>query len=97
MEIKKGMAWLRRDFEDQLGKALTENHTVNLDKLINFPGRDIVIENMISRKDLDRARYDDLQIQRKIEEKRMAETTIRCNLKNKLKEEEAALRAAMGV
>jgi hypothetical protein len=97
MKIKKGIVWLRRDFENQLKKILAENHVVSLEKLTDFPGRDIVVENMISREDLAWASYDDLQTQKEIERKRKEEVTRKLILKNKLEEEETALKAVMGI
>lgn len=94
---KKGITWLRRDFDDQLKKALTENHVVDLRTLVNFEGKDRVIDNMISREELEEASYADIQKQKAIISEREKILAVRRNEKNKLEEEEAALKAAMGI
>jgi len=84
VKIKKGEVWLRMEFEAQLRAALKENHVVDLNTLPDFPGRDIVIKNMLLRDELDQATESDIAIQEEIDrvrqEKKMEEERRRKEL-----------------
>ena len=73
MKVKKGEVWLRREFEAQLRSSLKDNHVVDLDTLPDFPGRDILIKNMLIRDELDHATESDVAIQEEIDRVRQEE------------------------
>ena len=73
MKVKKGEVWLRREFEAQLRSLLKDNHVVDLDTLPDFPGRDILIKNMLIRDELDHATESDIVTQKEIDRVRQEE------------------------
>lgn len=95
MKLKKGGTWLRRDFEVQLKNALAENLVVDLGKMVDFPGRDRLIENMISREELKEANYSDIQKQKEVDDLRKKQAIVELMRQEELAKEEAALRKAM--
>lgn len=97
MIIKKGNKWLQREFMEQLEKQLAVNHTINISQMVNFVGRERLVENMISRGEIEEAGCSDLQIQENVEREKKKTATEKSNLKTKLEKEEAALAAAMGI
>jgi hypothetical protein len=96
MEIVKGAAWLRRDFIEQLKQLLEANHVVEINKLVNFDGKKQLVKNMLIREELAEATNSDVKWQNGIELTRKAEALRDEKLRDKLKEEEAALKTVMG-
>ena len=92
MKVKKGEVWLRREFEAQLRSSLKDNHVVDLDTLPDFPGRDILIKNMLIRDELDHATESDIAIQAEIDRVRQEEKLAE---ERRLKEVEAEEKALM--
>jgi len=90
VKVKKGEVWLRMEFEAQLRAALKKNHVVDLNTLPNFPGRDILVKNMLLRDELDQATDSDLVIQEEIDrarqERKMEEERRRKELEAEEKE-----------
>jgi hypothetical protein len=97
MKIVKGAKWLKRNFVEQLEQLLEDNHVVELNDLIKFDGREQFIRNMLTRGEFAQATNDDIKWQNEIKLTRKIEALKDAKLINKLEEEEAALRAAMGV
>jgi hypothetical protein len=97
MKIVKGAAWLKRDFIEQLKQSLEANHVVEIDKLVDFDGKEQLVKNMFIRKELAKATNNDVKWQNGIELTKKAEALKDAKLINKLEEEEAALKAAMGI
>ena len=95
--IKKGMAWLEKDFLEQLDSVLSTNHVVDIGKLVNFEGRDKYIAEMIVRGDIEEATPNDVEKQGKVDRQRKAETLIESNRSKQMEEEEANLRQVMGL
>lgn len=95
MKVKKGLTWLKNDIRKQLMEDLIKNHVVDLDSVPNFNGRDKVIENMISREELEEANYLDIQKQTQIEVVREKCAKVKQTRQEQLDKEEAALRKAM--
>jgi hypothetical protein len=94
-KFKKGVTWLRRDFGEQLKEALDANLVVDLRKLPEFIGRDRVVENMISRGELEEANYSDIRKQTQVEVVREKRAKIEQTRQEQMDKEEAALRKAM--
>jgi hypothetical protein len=95
-KFKKGAAWLQRDFEEQLKETLDANHVVNVCSLPLFEGRDRVIENMISREELEEADHADIAKQTQIEVVRNKQALIDKSRKEQLKREEAEMLERIG-
>jgi hypothetical protein len=97
MKIVKGATWLRRDFIEQLEQLFEDNHVVEIDKLIDFDGKEQFIKNMLIRGEFAQATNGDAVRQVNIELNRKAKALKDTKLRNKLEEEETALKAAMGI
>jgi hypothetical protein len=97
MKIVKGAVWLKRDFLEQLKQLFETNHVVEIDKLVDFEGKEQFIKNMIIRGELTEAVNSDITQQFKLERAKKAEALRDEKLRDKLKEEEAAIKAAMGL
>ena len=97
MKIKKGIAWLRRDFEKQLSEALNKNHVVELGSMIEFAGRNEVVADMLIRNDIEYVNLLDLEQQKKIDCKRQQESLAKHNYENELKNEEIEIKKRMGI
>ena len=95
-KFKKGITWLRRDFEKQLKETLGANHVVNICSLPLFEGRDRVIENMISRGEIEEANHADIQKQTQIEVMRKKQVLVEQTRKEQLKKEEAEMLKRVG-
>jgi hypothetical protein len=95
-KFKKGATWLRRDFEERLNETLSANHVIDFNDLPNFEGRDKVIENMISRGELEEANYSDIQKQIQIEVMQSKQALKEQNRKEQLKREEAEMLKRVG-
>lgn len=87
---------MRRDFERQLKEMLDANLVVNTCKMVKFVGRDKVIENMISRGELEEANYSDIERQEQTEAVRKKQASTEKNRQERLEEEEAKLRELLG-
>lgn len=96
-KVKKGITWLRRDFEEHLKKTLDANHVVDLGKLVDFEGRERVIESMIIREELEEANYSDIQKQKKLDKQLKQQLIQEEKCRDKVKEEEEALAKVMGL
>lgn len=96
-KFKKGATWLRRDFEEQLKETLNSNLVVDLRNMTDFIGRDKVIENMVSREELEEANHADIINQTQIEVMRNKQTTKEQTRQKQLDKEEAALKTVMGL
>jgi hypothetical protein len=94
-KFKKGTAWLRRDFEEDLKERLSENLTADLNDMVNFPGRDKIVANMLSREELEEANYSDIQEQKRIDTLRKKQSMVEQTRQEEIAKEEAALRKAM--
>lgn len=97
MKVKKGITWLQRDFEKQLKKELGTNVVVDTRNMIKFIGRDKVIENMISRGELEEASYSDVQLQKQTENIRKKQAVAEKNRQEQMREEEIKLKKVMGL
>ena len=91
MKIVKGPRWLERDFIEQLTKRFGHNHTADLNKFVNFEGREQFIKNMLSRGELSLAQDNDLVEQEQIDEIRRTEKFTEVKYQNRLKKEEKEL------
>jgi hypothetical protein len=97
MKVKKGPIWLKRNFIEQLKQSLEANHVVEIDKLVDFDGKEQLVKNMLIREELAKATNNDVKWQNGIELTRKAEALRDEKLRDKLKEEEAALKTVMGL
>jgi hypothetical protein len=97
MKIVKGATWLRRDFIEQLERLLETNHIVEIDQLIDFDGKEQFVKNMLIRGELTKATNGDVVRQVKIEHDKKVKALKDIKLRNKLEEEETALKAIMGI
>lgn len=97
MKIKKGSAWLKRDFIAQLEQLFKNNHTVELDMLSNFKGREQFIKNLLSREELEEGTKEDIERQAKAERKAKIEELKERKYQNTLEREEEQLRKVLGV
>ena len=70
MKVKKGKAWLRREFEKQLATALVQNHVVDLNRLVGFRGCEEFIADMVIRDDIEEATQGDIEQQERIDSDR---------------------------
>ena len=97
MKVKKGSKWLRRDFEQQLEKELSGNVVVDLNTLPDFVGRDLYIANLLSCQAVEEAIDADILAQEKINRKALKAAAKRERERNRLEEEEEALKRKLGV
>lgn len=95
MKLKKGTAWLQRDFRVQLENVLAKNLVVDLGNMVDFPGRDRLIKNMISCEELEEANYSDIQKQKETDDLRKKQAMVELTRREELAKEEVALRKAM--
>lgn len=93
--FKKGLAWLERDFLQELEDHLNDNFVVDVAKLIKFSGRDKIIANMLSRGELEKVTTADTRVQEKINYIRKEEGKKKANDKKRLQQEEEELMGRM--
>lgn len=91
MKIVKGSTWLRRDFIERLQEKFLSNHVVELDKFVDFNGREQLVQNMLIRKELALAQENDLSRQSEIGRIRELDEHRQATYKDKLRKEEKKL------
>jgi hypothetical protein len=97
MKVVKGSRWLKRNFLEQLKQLLEINRVVELDKLVNFDGKEQFVKNMLIRTELAIATNHDIKWQNEIELTRKAIALKNKKYQDKLKQEEKQLQEKMGL
>ena len=96
MKVKKGKAWLKREFEKQLATALDQNHVVDLSQLVGFKGREELIIDMVIRDDIEEAIQGDIDRQERIDSDRKEVETEAARRLKTVKNEEKELWKKIG-
>jgi hypothetical protein len=97
MKVIKGIKWLKRDFMEQLEQLFEDNHVVELNKLINFDGKEQFVKNMLVRTEIATATSDDVKWQNSIELTKKTVALKDKKYRDKLKQEEKQLQEKMGL